>query len=148
VHATLLDSLPLTYEALVGPIAPAERDRYCEESAAVAIALGATPESVPRSHRAATDYIDQTISSGAIVVSDEARALADAVLRPSLRIVIGPVAEWNRLLTIGWLPPTLRQQYGFAWSDADASRLEGVTGWLKRMRRLTPRRVRLWPEAR
>ena len=40
VHATLLESIPLTYELLVGPLTPAERERYCEEAAIIEPLLG------------------------------------------------------------------------------------------------------------
>src|SRR5688572_1143257 len=44
VHLTLLESLPLAYEALVGPLEPGDRDAYCAESAEVAISLGGRPD--------------------------------------------------------------------------------------------------------
>ena len=40
VHATLLESIPLTYELLVGPLTPRERDRYCTEAAIMEPLLG------------------------------------------------------------------------------------------------------------
>jgi uncharacterized protein (DUF2236 family) len=148
VHATLLDSLPLAYERLVAPLTAAERDRYCEESAAVAIALGAPASDVPRTRAATSRYLERMMMSDAIVVSDEARLLAHAVLRPSLRIATGPVGAWNQLLTVGWLPPELRRQYGFSWSDDDERRLARVSRWLRRSRSLMPQRVALWRAAR
>ena len=39
VHATLLESVPLAYEQLVGPLTIAERDAYCAEAAPLAVAL-------------------------------------------------------------------------------------------------------------
>ena len=48
VHATLLESVPLAYERLVGPLTIAERDAYCAEAAPIAIALLARSREVPR----------------------------------------------------------------------------------------------------
>jgi len=148
VHATLLDSLPLAFDQLVRPLTREERDRYCEESAATAIALGASAPDVPRTYAGADAYLTRTLSSGAIVVTNEARVLANAVLRPSLHIAAGPAAAWNQLLTIGWLPQELRRQYGFSWSEDDERRLVRVTRRLRRVRQLTPRRLALWRKAR
>src|SRR5262249_17475700 len=48
VHATLLDSHVRLLEPILRPFAPEERDRYCREAATLAVALGATPDAVPR----------------------------------------------------------------------------------------------------
>ena len=148
VHATLLDSVPLVYEQLVAPLSAAERDRYCEEAAPVAIALGADPAAIPRDQAAVSRYIDTMIASGAIVVGDDARALAAAVLRPPLETLTRPAAALNRLLTIGWLPAELRRQYGFAWTEVDERRKETTRRWMHRARGMTPAVIARWREAR
>src|ERR687898_2602233 len=47
VHATLLESIPLTYELLVGPLTPRERDQYCAEAAIIEPLLGSPAGSLP-----------------------------------------------------------------------------------------------------
>ena len=83
VHATLLESVPLAYEQLVGPLTIAERDAYCAEAAPVAVALLARSHEVPRTWAEARVYLDRMYASGDLVVTDEARALARAVLSPA-----------------------------------------------------------------
>ena len=148
VHATLLESVVMAYEALIGPLGQAGRDAYCAESAWVAIALGARDEDVPRSWTDLSTLMAETYASGVIVVTAEARELASAVLSPPLAALSGPLASINRLITRGLLPPAVREQYGYTWTAPDAQRLDRVMRFLKRTRRWLPRSIAIWPEAK
>src|SRR6187401_780127 len=57
VHATLIDSVVLVYEQLVGPLSASERDQYLVEAADVAIALGAIDADLPRTWTALEAYL-------------------------------------------------------------------------------------------
>jgi uncharacterized protein (DUF2236 family) len=147
VHATLLDSVPLVYSRTVRPLSVAEHDRYCEEAAPIAIALGARPDAVPRSTATLRAYLEATLASGAIAVGSDARDLAAAVLRPPVRFITGPGAAVNRAITLGLLPPALRAAYGFgeAISDRQVARALRL---VRAARAMTPPPLRLWPAAR
>ena len=147
VHATLLESLPLVYEALVAPLSDDDRDAWCRESAPVARALGAGDD-VPVSWRALQDYLARMRASGQIVVSDTARALAAEVLSPRLAGLVAPARALNQLVTAGLLPPDIRAQYGFAWTARDDRRLQRALRWLRRLRGVTPDLLAHWPDAR
>lgn len=148
VHATLLDSIPPVYERLVGPLSEGERDRYCAESAAVAVALGAREEDVPRTWNALGAYLTDMYASGSLAVGDQAKELADAVLRPPLSALIAPITRLNRLVTVGMLPPHIREQYGYEWSDRHQRRLVSAFRMLGAIRRHIPDRLAHWPDAR
>lgn len=147
VHATLLDSLPLVYAELVRPLSALELDAWCVESAPVARALGAGDD-VPTSWAALQAYLTRMHSSGAIVVGDTARALAADVLSPRYAGLIAPARAVNRVVTVGLLPESVREQYGFAWGPRDARRLQQALRLLRTGRRLTPTRLAHWPDAR
>jgi uncharacterized protein (DUF2236 family) len=147
VHATLLDSLPLVFEALVRPMSDDERDAWCRESAPVARALGGGDD-VPETWAEAQAYIAAMLASGRIVVGDTARDLAADVLAPRFSVLVAPWRAMNRTVTVGLLPPDLRAQYGFAWSAADDAALPRTLGRLRTMRRLMPDAIALWPDAR
>jgi uncharacterized protein (DUF2236 family) len=147
VHATLLDSLPLVYEALVSPLSAVERDAWCRESAPLARALGGNDE-VPENWAALQAYLARMYDSGHIIVGNTARGLARDVLAPRLSSVIAPVRAMNRTVTTGLLPPRIRAQYGLAWSAGDEARLARTLRWLRAMRRVTPRALAHWPDAR
>ena len=148
VHLTLLESVPLVYSLVVGPISDADRDTYCAEAAWVALELGARHEEVPTRWSEAQAAIERIQASGAIAVGTQARELAATVLQPGIGRLVPPLASLNRLVTIGLLPEQVREQYGFHWDSAHQARLERVIPRLRVLRRCAPDVVALWPEAR
>ena len=146
VHLTLLESVPLVYDLLVAPLAAADRDAYCAEAAPVARALGATD--VPSSWRELRAGIEAMYDSGCVTVGRQGRELASAVLAPPFAPIVAPIAHVNRLFAIGFLPPGLRAQYGFAWRERDERALARWVRILRGTRRVTPDVLALWPEAR
>jgi uncharacterized protein (DUF2236 family) len=147
VHATLLESIPLVYEKVIAPLTGDQRDQYCREAEPVVQALGAR-EGAPRSWPELTSYMDRMYASGEIVVGRQARELADAVLAPPLAGALGPAARINWLFTAGLLPPAVREQYGFEWTDRDARALERWTRVIRWSRKQLPKRLAWWSEAR
>jgi uncharacterized protein (DUF2236 family) len=148
VHATLIESVILAYDALVAPLGLDERDAYCREAAGVAIELGAHPDAIPRAWQALDRYLLGEYRSGAIVVGPDARAIATVLLRGRFSMVLGPIAWANRTLTAGWLPADLRAQYGMPWSDTHERRFRQTIRMLRRVRRALPDAIGLWPESR
>jgi uncharacterized protein (DUF2236 family) len=147
VHATLLESIPLVYERVVAPLSPQERDEYCEEAMWVARALGA-PDGAPRTWHELQEYFARMYASGSLVVGPQARQLARAVLAPPLATLVWPAAYVNQLVTVGLLPPPMRHQYGFTWSERHERRMNRAFRLLRGARRCTPNALALWPEAR
>jgi uncharacterized protein (DUF2236 family) len=147
VHATLLETMPLVYELLVGPMTGSERDAYCAETASVAVDLGARHEDVPITWTALRTYMDRMYASDAMSVGTDARALAARVLSP-LGAIAAPYDWFNRLLTVGLLPRSIRSAYGYTWSERDARSLRRVGVVVRGARRLTPATLAFWPEAR
>src|SRR5207244_1875043 len=75
-------------------------------------------------------------------------ALGAGVLAPPLGPLVFPLSAAVRFVTRAWLPESIRDQYGLAWSEADARRLPMVLTTLRASRRLLPARVAFWPESR
>ncbi len=148
VHATLLDSVPLAYERFVGPLSPAEKDRYCAEATMVGPLIGIPDALLPTSVAELEAYLGEMYSSGVIVVTDTARALAAGLLSPPLGIAGRPLVGLSRLTTIGLLPAAIRNAYGFAWAARDEWALECSTSLLRGVRMILPQALREWPAAR
>lgn len=148
VHATLVESIRLAYERLVRPLTSAERDRYCEEAAIMEPLLGMPDGSLPRSAADLDAYLKNMLAGGSLVITDTSRALARAVLYPPHWYLAWPAFRAMQLLTIGALPPSLRQAYGFEWRARDARALARWTTLLRTVRRLLPPLAREWPVAR
>ena len=148
VHATLIESVILAYDALVVPMDLPERDAYCREASGVAIELGARPPDVPLEWHALERYLGTQRQSGSIVVGPDARAVATVLLEGRFSMVLGPIAWANRILTAGWLPADLREQYGLPWSDAHNRKFQRTITTVRRLRRLLPDAIALWPESK
>lgn len=148
VHATLLDSIPLVYERLVGPLAPSDRDRYCAEALIMEPLLGIPPGRLPRHATELDTYMREMLASGTLVVTDTSRALARALLYPPNWHLMWPAFRVMQLLTIESLPSSIRDAYGFSWTPRDARALARWTMLIRVVRRLLPPLAREWPIAR
>jgi uncharacterized protein (DUF2236 family) len=147
VHATLLDSMMLTYESLVTPLASEERDRFCAEAAETGVWLGIPDAMLPMTAADLMRYMTGMYESGEIAIGPDARALADALFSPPL----GPATRLfriTRLITAGLLPPAIRAGYGLPWDDSRARTCRRLMTLIRRVRRLLPPVLREWPIAR
>jgi len=147
VHATLVESLVLTYELLVAPLTDDEKNRYAAESAWLTRELGAPPDAIPVDYAAVVAFMREARARREIAVGDTAKRMATALLEPPL-ILAAPVFAVSRLLTIGMLPEELRREYGFAWSERRARRFRRTAALIRGTRRVLPRVLREWPAAR
>jgi uncharacterized protein (DUF2236 family) len=148
VHATLIHSVPLTYEMLIGPLTARERDRYCSEAAIMEPLMGMPAGSLPRDSVQLEAYMRQMLAGGTIVVTDTSRALAHAVLFPPYWRIAWPAFRLVQLLTIGSLPPPIRRAYGFQWLERDERALARWMALLRTSLRMLPSFARHWPVAR
>ena len=148
VHATLLESIPLTYELLVGPLTRRERDRYCSEAAIMEPLLGMPAGWLPRDSAQLDTYMREMLAGKSLVVTDTSRALARALLYPPRWYVAWPAFRAMQLVTIGSLPPSIRRAYGFEWRTRDARAFARWTTLVRTSLRLLPPRAREWPMAR
>ena len=147
VHATLVESIPLTYERLVGALTRDERDRYCAEAAIMEPLLGMPDGWLPRDSMQLDDYMREMLAGGRLVVTGTSRALARAVLYPPRWQVAWPAFRAMQLLTLGSLPPAIREAYGFTWTARDARALARWTAALRLLQQ-APAVLRQWPAAR
>jgi 4-hydroxy-3-methylbut-2-enyl diphosphate reductase len=148
VHATLLESIPLTYERFVAPLTDRERDHYCAEAAIMEPLLGMPAGSLPRDTAEVDAYMREMLASDAITVNDTSRTLARALLFPPRWQVAWPVFRALQVLTIGSLPPSIREAYGFEWRARDARAFTRWTMALRTLLRVLPPIARQWPMAR
>lgn len=148
VHATLIDSQLRTYALFVGPLARDEEDRYCAEAAQVGPLLGVSAGELPDTRDRLDRYLDRMQQEGQLAVGAGARRLAEALLAPPGRRWVAPALWLGRLTTVGLLPPSIRDAYGFPWRPRDARCLRSAAAVLRAARRVTPPPLREWPAAR
>jgi uncharacterized protein (DUF2236 family) len=148
VHATLLDMNVRVYELFVQPLSSDEKDRYCVEASAIEKPLGIPEGRLPRTFADLTRYMERTLTSGEIVVSDVARSLAREIVHPPAPRAAAPGISFMRLVISGLLPAMIREQYGFRW-DAQREVVLSVSARLARtIVRMMPPILRQWPAAR
>lgn len=148
VHATLIESMLMTYERFVAPLDEQALDAYCSEAVWATAALGAREQEIPHTWRELRRYLDATVASGAIVVGPQARELATALMWPSLATILPGSGSLNRLFTVWMLPASIRQQYGMSLSPRQERRAEQVSRAVRSMRRFVPDALAWWPVAR
>jgi uncharacterized protein (DUF2236 family) len=148
VHVTLVDTFLLTYERFVGPLAPAERDRYCRESCQTAPLLGIPPDALPHTAAELSAYMERMLASGEIAVTDTARRLADEIVSRALPWPARPFLTMARLPTIGLLPESIREAYGFKWTRGQERALAMLAAAVRRGIVVAPPLLRWWPAAR
>jgi uncharacterized protein (DUF2236 family) len=136
VHATLVDTLLLTYTLFIGPLSFEEQDQYYQESKAIAHLLGLQPGDMPGSVNDLKRYVDDMVNSNHLAATPQARQLAQQVLFPPAPFVIRPFMHLNFQITCALLPQRVREIYGLEWGEVRQKAFDATT-W--GMRTVIPR---------
>jgi uncharacterized protein (DUF2236 family) len=146
VHATLVDSTVVAYDAFVEPLSQARRAAFYVETRPIAVAFGVPADRVPADLAAFDAYLAGMLApSGPVHPTPTARALADVILHPPMEplaawapgAVAGPVGailgavpgglvDWTLWPAVGLMPSGVREEFGIPW---DARRAL-VAAWL------------------
>jgi uncharacterized protein (DUF2236 family) len=165
VHATLVDSTIVAYDAWIEPLSRARRAAFYLETRPIGRAFGVPEALLPADVDDFQAYLDAMLAPGGPVrVSAIARDLAQVILHPPL----GPLArslpggrgvaevlarvpaaayDWTLWPALELIPDTVREGYGLRWGRTE--RL--VTRWLvagwRSWRPLLPEPFRQMPQA-
>jgi uncharacterized protein (DUF2236 family) len=165
VHATLVDSTIVAYDAWLEPLSRARRTAFYAETMPIGRAFGIPDGMLPADLEAFERYVARMIGPGGPVkVSPVARELAAVVLRPPLgplaplfpfedvatgllgRVPAGMYA-WALWPAIGLLPDPVRKGYRLPWGVRERI----VSAWLvtawQAWRPILPPRFRQMPQA-
>lgn len=153
VLATLADSALVYYERIFGSLSVEERERYWGEYRRVGELLGLPPDSMPGTYGQLQDYVEGRLTDGSLWISDERREQAvRMILEPPfsgwLRTAAIPLTETIRLISVGLLPPQIRNLFGFSWDPAREALLRSALLQLRLGSRFWLDAVRLHPAAR
>lgn len=121
VHATLVDTGITMYETFVGRLSERDRAAFYEEMKVVAEVFGVPPDVLPPSYAAFGEYRRATIAR--LRVGEDALAVARTVLAPPVPPPLRPFLRSLQLVTVGLLPPAMREQYGLRWTPAHRAAL-------------------------
>jgi len=140
VHATLIHTALVAYELVCQPLSSEERERYWSEARQFAAFFGIPQDVLPWSWRNFADANEQMWRSDVLTVSEEARAIAGAILFGTGTRV--PVPSWYRALTARLLPARLREDFGLAYGEPERRKAERALTVLRRVYPWVPRRLR------
>lgn len=136
VHATLVDTLLLTYLLFVGRLTEAEQNRYYQESKAVAHLLALQPEQMPATLDDLRQYMHTMTHSDRLAATPQARQLAHQVLFPPAPTTYRPFMHLNLQITCALLPQPVREIYGLEWGHK-RQRVFDLSAWS--IRQVVPR---------
>lgn len=115
VLATVIHSSLITYETVVTPVSQADRDRYAREWIPVAELFGIARTECWDTWAELDSYVDTYVHAlGSLGPS--AREAADIVLHPDASLPVRPALSVPTFMSIGLLPPPLREAYGVTWT--------------------------------
>jgi uncharacterized protein (DUF2236 family) len=147
VWATLVESSLLVYTRYVGRLSREEVERYYAEQQRFAVACGVPDGHWPATHADFTAYYERMIAD-VLHVTDDSRRVAKAVISPDLPRPVRPVFDVLNLVTVGLLPPSLREQYRLSWGPNRERLLNASAVAVRRTLPLLPKLVREFPPAR
>lgn len=150
ILASLIDSSMLVYHRTVKPLSDAEREHYWQDYKVIGKCFGIPRKAMPRTVDDFDAYMADTLASDELHVTPTARDLGiRIVLHPPVPLALRPLVELANQVTVGWLPPRVREMYGLRWDPARAIALRGGAEYAKRVLvPLLPDRLRLVPSAR
>jgi uncharacterized protein (DUF2236 family) len=148
VLATLIDTGLHLYPMLVGPLTPAEEERYYQENRRVGALLGLPEALVPPTVADFRAYMCEMLAGDSLAATPAAQAVARVVLRMPAPAPLRPLLAATEQVTVGLLPPRLRELYGLAWSGRRQALLEAWAAGTRRVLPLLPPAVRRLPRVR
>ncbi len=90
VFATLLYTLPRTYELFVGPLSPSERDRFIADAKQIGVVLCVPPSLLPEDMAALDRYLEDMLAGDVITPSNTSHRLVGEILHPDWPRVARP----------------------------------------------------------
>jgi uncharacterized protein (DUF2236 family) len=144
VLATLIDSVLVTYEHLVRPLAAAEKQDYYAVSQRLGRTLGIPLDLMPPTYEDFECYVDAMLTSDALTVGRASREIVAALFAPPL---LGPTVRLGSFISLGLTPPRLRQAFGFRWTEAHERLHQRLGALTRRLRPWAPDPLCVHPQA-
>ena len=157
VHSTLLDGVVEMTERFNRPLTTLEKELLYEEMCAVGELYGLREGDMPDDWSAFREYFDDMVENQ-LEDSDTVQNVIRSLFRPAkpplprlpdrVWALAQPLGgELNRLVTVGSLPPVLRERYRLSWSRERDLALRAQQRATKAIFPRLPDRLRLMPPA-
>lgn len=141
VAATLYRNCADMYVRIFGPLPDADRERVYRQSAVFGTALQVEDDMWPQTSAEFDRYWDEKIAT--LEVDTQVRAFTRSLLAGGdSPLPVRMVMPLQRFLTIGLLPPRLRDEYALPWSRRDQRRFDLFWKAFPPVYRRIPRKIR------
>lgn len=146
VAATLYDSAMDVHGRIFGPLDDEVADRLYRDYAHLGTALQMPAELWPPDRAAFAEYWHSSLMG--LQVDATTATVAQRLLHSrSLPVFFRMLMPLVRFVTVGLLPPRVRELYGFSWTRAQERRLRALFRVVRPVYRALPRRIRHWPRS-
>ena len=146
VHATFVDTMLVTHDALVGGLDDESRDAFVAEWNAVATIMNVPKRLQFRDARQMRAYVARQVRSGEALPGAGSRRVAETVLHPPVSSRLArPGTELLAFISTGLLPPEVRRGYGIRWTRAHGAAHRSWCLWFRSVRPALPRLLRISP---
>jgi len=146
VHASFVDTMLVTHDALVGGLDDAERDAFVREWHAVAALMGVPRRLLWPDAAALRAYVTRQVERGPALPGAGSRLVGDTVLHPPVRsALMRPGMELLGFIAAGLLPDRVREGYAIPWTGAHAAAHRTIRVTLRTLGPALPRRLRISP---
>ncbi len=141
--AVIADSGRVMYEAMVGRLAPAEREALWQDYVLFGELFGLPRDAVPATAAEFDAWFEGKLASPDLHATRHALEMAPVVAfeQPVAAIARGNLVLQN-LVIKGTLPPRVRGIFGIPWSAAHETAFQTFTASHRRARRAFPRQLR------
>jgi uncharacterized protein (DUF2236 family) len=142
VHACLVDSALLFEERTVGALDDARRQRFHEEQMLAAELCLVPREIIPPTVPALRAWMADIEDRGELLVTDNARKVAELFLSPPKQAEWRPVLAGVSRLAFATLPPLVREMYGFRVGPARQAAVDAAFAATRAVRPFLPPKYR------
>ena len=157
VHASLVETSVEMQRRFGRPLSARECERFYDEMREVGRRYGLRDRDMPPDWRAFRAYFDEMVATelhDSDTLQTVIGTLSHPTKPPALRlperawgVASWPAAELGRLVTVGTLPPLLRERIGLPWSRERELLLRANQETIRRLFPRLPERLRLMPPA-
>jgi len=133
VHATLIYSIVVTYEKIIGCLSEDEKDTLTREWNKVALRIGLTEQKLLKSWKDLLAYVSFMVLSGHAVPGEGSKEVAKTILKAHTvnPIFIG-LQALSSFFALGLLPAMIRNGYGVRWTPLHSACFDGLCQMLKK----------------
>jgi uncharacterized protein (DUF2236 family) len=134
ILASLFDSNLLVHDRYIGSLVGEERRQLWREYRVIGRLFGLRAGEMPRELEDLREYMSVMLDGDDLHVTGRARELgARIVLHPPIPLLGRPLLELANFVTVGLLPPRLREEYRLSWDPARSIALFGGAQYARRV---------------